>query len=333
MRLHFSIGCYDCRKTTRFRQGLHFWRIQVLFAAHMHSRAGVNNKCSFLRIKIWCRQAPIVRRWESCCFVFLIKFQNTFGQLPRCFAGRSLLPLCLLLSPILQVSPFYNDWLTSTDRTTGLLLQSDRLIFGTHQGASDRWWRHRSRSHQGTAARSKTPGCIRHEPLWWRGPWAHNLWEAPRRPGCQGPQRKYAGYLSTTSWKLKVSGSKNSRVIREMIRKKMKWMEKSKRSEATLTERMNHEDDHGMNRESNLSQTVCVYLNKENNQGTMTLTTRRRNYRKELSCGSIHSVHESLDVLVSFFMLQFIAHVVVLVALLLLMHQIYSLSDLYGNSL
>ena len=40
--------------------------------------------------------------------------------------------------------------------------------------------------------------------------------------GCQGPQRKCAGYLSTTLRKLKVSGSRNSRVIREMKRKEMK---------------------------------------------------------------------------------------------------------------
>ena len=31
-------------------------------------------------------------------------------------------------------------------------------------------------------------------------------------------------------------------------------MERSKRSEATLTARMNHEDDHGMNGDSSLSQ-------------------------------------------------------------------------------
>ena len=32
-----------------------------------------------------------------------------------------------------RVSPFYHDSLTTTtDRTTGLLLQSDQLIFGTH---------------------------------------------------------------------------------------------------------------------------------------------------------------------------------------------------------
>ena len=34
------------------------------------------------------------------------------------------------------------------------------------------------------------------------------MWEARSRPGCQGPQRKCAGYLSTTSWKLKLSGSR-----------------------------------------------------------------------------------------------------------------------------
>ena len=49
-----------------------------------------------------------------------------------------------------------------------------------------------------------------------------NVWEARSRPRCQGPQRKYAGYLSTTSWKLMLSGSRNSRVIREMMRKEKK---------------------------------------------------------------------------------------------------------------
>ena len=52
MPLHFSIGCYDYRRTTRFRQGIHFSIIQVLFADHMHRRSGVDNKCSFLRFKI-----------------------------------------------------------------------------------------------------------------------------------------------------------------------------------------------------------------------------------------------------------------------------------------
>ena len=42
---------------------------------------------------------------------------------------------------------------------------------------------------------------------------------------------------------MKVSGSRNVKVIREMLRKEMKWREKSKRSEATLTVRMKHEDE------------------------------------------------------------------------------------------
>ena len=51
MRLHFSIGGYDYRWTTRLRQGIHFSIIQVLFADHMHRRTGVDNKFSFLKFK------------------------------------------------------------------------------------------------------------------------------------------------------------------------------------------------------------------------------------------------------------------------------------------
>ena len=65
------------------------------------------------------------------------------------------------------------------NKTTGLLLQSDRLVFGTH----DRWWRHRSRGLQGTVARSRTPGWTRQKPLWWSGRWAHNLWKSSVSPG------------------------------------------------------------------------------------------------------------------------------------------------------
>ena len=50
MRLHFSIGCYDYRRT-RLRQGIHFSIIQVLYADHMHRRFGLHNKFSFLKFK------------------------------------------------------------------------------------------------------------------------------------------------------------------------------------------------------------------------------------------------------------------------------------------
>ena len=36
MRLHFSIGGYDYRRTARFRQSIHFSITQVLFADHVH---------------------------------------------------------------------------------------------------------------------------------------------------------------------------------------------------------------------------------------------------------------------------------------------------------
>ena len=55
---------------------------------------------------------------------------------------------------------------------------------------------------------------------WSLGP--YNLWEARSRPGCQGPQQEYAGYFSTTSRKLKMSNSRNSRVIGEMMKKERK---------------------------------------------------------------------------------------------------------------
>ena len=52
MRLHFSIGCNDYRRTTRLRQSIHFSRIQVLFADHVHRRSGVDNKFSFLDLMV-----------------------------------------------------------------------------------------------------------------------------------------------------------------------------------------------------------------------------------------------------------------------------------------
>ena len=61
-------------------------------------------------------------------------------------------------------------------------------------------------------------------------------------------------------------------------------MEKSKRS---LTVRMKHEDDHGMNEDSNLSKSVRA-SNKEDSQKTTTLTdNKKRDYETEGS-----SMHE-----------------------------------------
>ena len=51
----------------------HFSIIQV-FADHMRRRSGVDNKFSFLRIESCFSQAPIFRRWQDWCFVFLLCF-------------------------------------------------------------------------------------------------------------------------------------------------------------------------------------------------------------------------------------------------------------------
>ena len=70
-------------------------------------------------------------------------------------------------------------------------------------------------------------------------------------------------------------------------------MERSKRSKAPLTMRMKHEDDHGMNGDSNLNQTVCVHLNKENSQGTMTPADNkeeRLRKTKDLQCMMTHAL-------------------------------------------
>ena len=48
-RLHFSIGCYDCRRTPGSRHSLQLGRFQVLSADHVHRRPGVYHKLSVLQ--------------------------------------------------------------------------------------------------------------------------------------------------------------------------------------------------------------------------------------------------------------------------------------------
>ena len=72
MRLHFSTGGHDYRRSTRFRQNIHFSITQVLFFDHVHWRSGVDNKFSFLKFQRWCTYFPKVRRMLlfSCSFNF-----------------------------------------------------------------------------------------------------------------------------------------------------------------------------------------------------------------------------------------------------------------------
>ena len=118
-------------------------------------------------------------------------------------------------------------------------------------------------------------------------------------------------------------------------------MEKSKRSEATLTARMNDEDDHGMNGDSNLSQTVCVHQNKENGQGTMTLTD---NNEERLTKNEGSSMHDASCIGINYahrFPMCFRSlHTLLGFSLCTSRHQFncchctnFSISDLYENSL
>ena len=127
------------------------------------------------------------------------------------------------------------------------------------------------------------------------GRWAHSLWEARSRPGCQGPQRKCAGYLSTTSWKLKLSGRRKNRVIREMEMRKRKRTEKSSQSEKhTMRWHMEHARENGMS--ANLSQMQCAIIWTRTKQSRDADTNKKEERLKtnKLRCGSIHSVHESM---------------------------------------
>ena len=104
MRLHFTIGCYDLRRTSRRRHGFQFSRIQVLFADHVHRRSGVYNKFSFLRFKVDGAGKHLFSEWEkNAVLSFSFNFWDNLGHFPRCFAGTSLLPFRLFLRLVLKL--------------------------------------------------------------------------------------------------------------------------------------------------------------------------------------------------------------------------------------
>ena len=123
----------------------------------------------------------------------------------------------------------------------------------------------------GTAARPRTPGCIRHKLPWWSGCWTRNLWEGRARQGCQDPHwRKCTGNLSSTSWKNKLSGRRRTKWSERRWRRRKKWMEKSNQSEKLTTRRhMEHACENWMSAglEPNA---VWHRLNKDKQSRTLT---------------------------------------------------------------
>ena len=96
MRLHFSIGCYDYPRTTRFRQGIHFSIIQVflLIICIDAPESTTNSRSSGLRVDAG--RHLFSEGEKNVALSRSYKFCHTFGQLPRCFAGTLLLPFRLL---------------------------------------------------------------------------------------------------------------------------------------------------------------------------------------------------------------------------------------------
>ena len=103
MRLHFSIGCSDCRRTTRFRQSIHFSRIQVLLLIMCIDapESTTNSRSSGLGFDGAGRHL-FSEGEKNAVLSFSFNFLNTFGQPSRCFTGTLLLPFRLLLRPILK---------------------------------------------------------------------------------------------------------------------------------------------------------------------------------------------------------------------------------------
>ena len=95
-------------------------------------------------------------------------------------------------------------------------------------------------------------------------------------------QRNCTGDLPTTSWKIKLTGNKNTKVIREKKMMEQKWMEMSRQSERH-TMRMKHGCD-DMSVDPNLSQASDVIWtknadkvknNNNNNNKEERLTTKK----------------------------------------------------------
>ena len=69
-------------------------------------------------------------------------------------------------------------------------------------------------------------------------------------------------------------------------------MEKSKRSEATLTVRMKHEDDYGMNEDSNLSHSVRMSKQGKQSRTMPPTDNKEEEYEKtkDLQCMMTHAL-------------------------------------------
>ena len=80
MRLHSSIGGYGDRTTARFRQSIHFNITQVLFADHVHWRTGVDNKFSFLKLRVYAGRHLFSEGEKNVALSCSFKFNTLLGS-------------------------------------------------------------------------------------------------------------------------------------------------------------------------------------------------------------------------------------------------------------
>ena len=103
MRLHFTTGCYDRGRTSRRRQSFQFIRIQVfLLIMCIDAPVSTTNSLSSGSRVDGAGRHLFSESEKNAVLFFFFHFCDNLGQLPRCFAGTSLLPFRLSLRPVLK---------------------------------------------------------------------------------------------------------------------------------------------------------------------------------------------------------------------------------------
>ena len=103
MRLHFSIGCYDCRRTARCVTVSNSAEFKsFLLITCIDAPESTTNSLSFALVLDGEGRHHFSVGEKTAVFFFSINFEDFLCQIPRCSASPMLLSLCLFLRPILK---------------------------------------------------------------------------------------------------------------------------------------------------------------------------------------------------------------------------------------
>ena len=133
MRLHFYIGCNDCRWISRHRQSIHFSSTQVLFCW-----STFRSPQQILKFKIrWRREAPIFRRWEDCCFTLLLWFQESLWPASTLLHGH----IALAIPSLLWTNPQnLEHWGYADEDHSGKSFQAKDFGLECQHDVRRLWW-------------------------------------------------------------------------------------------------------------------------------------------------------------------------------------------------